>query len=235
MKWTTVLFDLDGTLLPMDQDEFVNGYFGLLVKKLAPLGFVPEELIKAVWTGTAAMVKNDGAKVNEEVFWDCFGQIYGKEMREQKEYFESFYREEFQGANVFCGYTEKSAQTIQKLHDKGIKTVLATNPIFPEVATITRMGWVGLKREDFELITYYENSGFSKPNPKYYEDILSKLGLKPEECLMVGNDVGEDMVAATIGMDVFLLEDCIINKGNEDISKYPHGDFEALWKFLEIE
>ena len=26
-----VLFDLDGTLLPMDQDEFTKGYFKLLV------------------------------------------------------------------------------------------------------------------------------------------------------------------------------------------------------------
>lgn len=31
-----ILFDLDGTLLPMDQDEFTKGYFNLLAAKLAP-------------------------------------------------------------------------------------------------------------------------------------------------------------------------------------------------------
>lgn len=36
MKLTTVLFDLDGTLLPMDNDEFTKGYFKLLAAKLAP-------------------------------------------------------------------------------------------------------------------------------------------------------------------------------------------------------
>ena len=36
MKLTTVLFDLDGTLLPMDMDEFLKLYFGLMVKKLMP-------------------------------------------------------------------------------------------------------------------------------------------------------------------------------------------------------
>ena len=33
MSITTILFDLDGTLLPMGQDEFVRAYFKLLAKK----------------------------------------------------------------------------------------------------------------------------------------------------------------------------------------------------------
>ena len=59
MKITTVLFDLDGTLLPMDQDLFTKGYFKLLAAKLAPYGYEPKQLIDAVWAGTAAMLKND--------------------------------------------------------------------------------------------------------------------------------------------------------------------------------
>ena len=35
MNYQMVLFDLDGTLLPMDQDEFTKGYFKLLAAKLA--------------------------------------------------------------------------------------------------------------------------------------------------------------------------------------------------------
>ena len=49
MKLTTVLFDLDGTLLPMDQDEFVKTYFGLLAKKLAPHGYDPKKLVDGIW------------------------------------------------------------------------------------------------------------------------------------------------------------------------------------------
>ena len=45
MNFTTILFDLDGTLLPMDQDEFVKAYFSKLAKKLAPLGYEPQKLI----------------------------------------------------------------------------------------------------------------------------------------------------------------------------------------------
>ena len=64
MAITTVLFDLDGTLLPMDQDQFVKMYFGLLAKALAPRD--PEALIRGVWTGTKAMMTNDGSRTRSE-------------------------------------------------------------------------------------------------------------------------------------------------------------------------
>ena len=42
---TTVLFDLDGTLLPMDQEVFVKDYFGRIAAKVAPAGYDPKRLI----------------------------------------------------------------------------------------------------------------------------------------------------------------------------------------------
>ena len=114
-----------------------------------------------------------------------------------------------------------------------MRFALATNPIFPAVATENRIRWAGLKPEDFEFYTTYETCRYCKPNPKYYEDIVEKLGVSAEECLMVGNDVTEDMIAETLGMKVFLLTDCIINKENKDISVYPHGGFEELIDYLK--
>ena len=49
---------------------------------------------------------------------------------------------------------------------------------------------------------------------------------------MVGNDVAEDMIAADLGMEVFLLTDCLINKHGTNIDVYPHGDFSALLRRL---
>lgn len=40
MKITTVLFDLDEILLPIDNDEFIKGYFKLFAKKLAQYTFI---------------------------------------------------------------------------------------------------------------------------------------------------------------------------------------------------
>ena len=114
-----------------------------------------------------------------------------------------------------------------------IKIVLATNPLFPQMATVNRIRWAGMSPEDFCLVTTYENSHYCKPNPKYYMEILEKIGCQPEECIMVGNDVTEDMMTKEMGMKVFLLTDCLINKENKDISKYPHGSFQELREFLK--
>ena len=80
----------------------------------------------------------------------------------------------------------------------------------------------------------YENIGYSKPNPAYYQHILTRLGAQAEDCLMVGNDVDEDMGAAQqAGLSVFLLTDCLINREGKDITPYPQGDFDALMGFVQ--
>ena len=232
MRIKTVMFDLDGTLLPMDQDQFTKYYFGLLAKKLAPYGYNAEQLVSGIWAGTAAMVKNDGSCTNEEAFWKKFCALMGEKVLEDKPLFEDFYRVEFQGARASCGFAPQAAGLVKKLKAAGYRVLLATNPIFPAIATESRIRWAGLEPEDFELYTTYENSCRCKPNPDYYRDILSSMKLDPTECLMVGNDATEDTAAELAGMQVFLLTNCLINKENKDLSQWPHGGFEELEKFI---
>lgn len=228
-----ILFDLDGTLLPMDQEEFVKKYFGLLAAKLAPHGYEPTMLLDTIRLGTSAMVKNDGSKSNETVFWDYFTSRFGENAKADIPLFEEFYRNEFAGAKTACGYNAEAAETVAKLKEKGFRVALATNPLFPALATENRIRWAGLAPGDFELYTTYEHFSYCKPNPAYYKEVAARLGVKPKECLMVGNDVAEDMVAATVGMKVFLHTDCLINKKGEDISVYPHGGFSQLLCYVD--
>ena len=228
-----ILFDLDGTLLPMDQDTFVKTYFGLLAQKMAPFGYETNGFIKAIYSGVSAMVRNDGSKLNEAAFWNDFAGIYGEAAKEHLPVFEEFYQVEFQQVQKVCGFNPESNQVIKALKEMGFRLALATNPLFPPVATESRVRWAGLDLDDFELITTYDNSSFCKPNPNYYKEILEKLNVKPEECLMVGNDVNEDMIAETLGMKVFLLTNDLINKDNKDITAYPHGDFDGLMDYVK--
>lgn len=228
-----VLFDLDGTLLPMDMDEFIGGYFKLLAKKAMPYGYEPQLLVKAIWRGIAAMVQNDGRCNNEDVFWKDFAAAYGPQALKDKPMFEEFYANEFRAAKQFCGYNPEALKTVRWICDRGLRIALATNPLFPRIATETRIGWAGLKPEDFEFFTTYDNIGWCKPNLDYYREVLRWAGLKGEDCLMVGNDVGEDMVASALGMNVFLLTDCLVNKAGEDINRYPHGGFDELKGYIE--
>lgn len=232
MSIKAVLFDLDGTLLPMDQDVFTKSYFKLLAAKLAPLGYEPAKLVDSIWAGTAAMVRNNGTQSNEDAFWTVFTDLYGPQSIKDKPVMDSFYSNEFHGAKEVCGFNPMAKAVVDRVNVSGRIAVLATNPIFPAVATQSRIRWAGLSPEDFVLYTTYENSRYCKPNPKYYAEILDKLKLQPEECLMVGNDATEDLAAAQLGIRVFLLTDCLINKENRDISDCPNGSFDALDTYL---
>lgn len=227
-----ILFDLDGTLLPMDQEVFVKDYMGRIAAFLAPHGYEPQTLVKALWAGTGAMVKNDGKAKNEDVFWQVFNSVIGKDTRQDAALFNEFYSTAFQQSKDSCGFNPAAVEAIREIKNMGLRVILATNPLFPAIATHSRVRWAGLNREDFELITTYENSHFCKPNPDYYREILEKIGLDGPECLMVGNDVGEDMVAQILGMKTFLLTDCLINKTGEEIVHFPNGSFPALLQYI---
>ena len=233
MSITTVLFDLDGTLLPMDQEKFINTYLGGLCKKLAPFGYDPKAVVDGIWKGTGAMVKNDGSRSNEEVFWQVFCRLVGEHARQDAPIFEDFYRSEFQQVAKVCGFLPESKQLVDYLKAKGLRLVLATNPVFPAIATHSRVRWAGLQPEDFAYITTYENSSFCKPNPAYYQQILDKLGLKAEECVMVGNDTVEDVAVTRLGLPVFLLDHSLIRREGVDVSHLPCGGFEALKIWLD--
>lgn len=232
MAVSTILFDLDGTLLPMDQDTFIQAYFKRLAARLAPHGYEPQQLLKCIWQGIQAMTQNDGSRTNEEAFWDKFVSLYGEGCLAHQPIFEDFYRNEFQQVAQACGFNPEAARTIDRLKAMGFGLVLATNPLFPAIATESRIRWAGLNKDDFKLYTTYENARYCKPNLDYYREILQKLGLQAQECLMVGNDVGEDMIAQELGMQVFLLTDCLINKQGADLSAYPHGSFAQLMEYV---
>ena len=150
MMIKAVLFDLDGTLLPMDQDVFVGTFSGMLTEKMVKEKNYDAKLLgKGVWGAIGQMVMNDGSKTNEDVFWDVFAKIYGNNALKDKDIFDSYYTKDFLEARSVCGYAPMAAEIISELKKKGKRLVLATNPIFPAIATETRMKWAGISAEDF--------------------------------------------------------------------------------------
>ena len=227
-----VLFDLDGTLLPMDKEVFVKAYLKGLAAKMAPYGFDPQKISEALWVGTGAMMKTDGSLRNDELFWKVFQGIVGAFGDEHFAAVDDFYANEFQSVREVCGFSPCSAEVIAAVKEKGLIPVLATNPLFPRAATESRVRWAGLQPEDFAYITVYDNSHYCKPNVKYYEEILGIIGAAPAECVMVGNDAKEDTAVEALGIPVFLLTDCLINSDGRDISKYPNGGFDELIAYI---
>ena len=228
-----ILFDLDGTLLPMDNDYFTKVYFQHLAATAAQWGYTDAKLlVKAVWAGVESMVKNDGSRTNYDAFWQTFGTVMGPDSLKDIPKFSSFYENDFHKARSATSPAPLARQAVELAHQKAEKVILATNPIFPANGDATRLSWIGLKMEDFDLVTDYQNSCHCKPNPAYYQDILTQFGLDPARCLMVGNDVQEDVEAAgAVGMPVYLLNDHTIHRKDNPIT-CPQGSYEDLIAYL---
>ena len=230
----TVLFDLDGTLLPMELEAFTRAYFGLLAKKAAPFGYDPKALIAAVWEGTKAMQGNDGSVPNCDRFWQVFVGAMGPEAAGLRPEFDHFYANEFHQARAAVGENPLAAATVRGLRARGYDVVLATNPLFPAAGVETRLSWLGLSLQDFSFATTYENSTYCKPNGGYYREILRKTGKRPDECLMVGNDAREDLAARESGIPVYLVTDCLENPRGLDLTDVDKGSFQDLAAWIGV-
>lgn len=218
-----ILFDLDGTLLPLDNDAFISEYFAAITAFSEPLGYPKREASAGLWQGTKAMVKNDGSRTCMEVFWQTFasfipGRSYEQVLKDVP-LFDAFYRGEgFAKCKKAASPNPEDAQrAVRAAADKGLRIVLATNPLFPRAAISQRLKWAGVDENLFQLITTYDNCRFSKPNPGYYADIAEKIGVEPRFCLMAGNDIEEDLIPAdSCGMQTLLISSEL-----HDTEKYP--------------
>lgn len=209
----TILFDLDGTLLPIDTDLFVRQYMKALAAHAGHL-VPPTTLVEQVMASTNAMVRStDRSATNAEVFASDFFPKVGMDESELMPVFDAFYRERFPALKEACpGVPGLARQVVQTAIDKGYEVVLATNPLFPRMAIEERMRWIEVDDLPWRLVTCYEEMHACKPQAAYFEEVLELIGRRPDECLMVGNDVQEDGVAASLGIDLFFITDYLIDR-----------------------
>lgn len=211
------LFDLDSTLLQMDQDKFLEIYFNKVAEYAKRIGLEPKKFMELFGKAAFSIVKNDGKVTNSEVFWSQIRDYYDEEDLKKK--FDSFYRTEFNDLSIIVNRTETPKLIIDKLEMDGYRLVLATNPLFPRVAQMKRLSWTGVDASKFEFITDYENSRYCKPNPNYYKELLNKLNLNPDEVIMVGNDIDDDFSGALPGMKKILITDYLLNRNDKCIEE----------------
>ena len=228
-----ILFDLDGTLLPLDEKLFVDIYFTELSKVFSEYNIESNKLVEAIWTATHEIIKNDGKRTNEEAFWEKFKSIINIDLLNIKEVLEKFYANDFFTKLKKCSTENSLAKVAVELaKKKGRKVILATNPVFPEDALV-RLKWTGLDVDDFDYVTHYSNSSFSKPNPKYYLDLCEKLDVEPKDCLMIGNDERQDIFAASsAGMNCYLVTDYLYTYPECKVN-CEKGSFEDLIEKLK--
>jgi FMN phosphatase YigB (HAD superfamily) len=205
IKLKAVLFDLDNTLIYFDEHEFFRQY----IKKLAPVfsDIWPfEKFYKRLIESVQALLHNDGSKTNAERFMEHFSKGAEDKAEDLWGRFLQFYLTEFDQFRNLVHVPDGNPDVFQKLKSEDVKLVVASNPVWPLSVQEKRLTWAGLGGFDFDLITHIENTTHCKPNIEYYQEICRLLSVEPESCLMVGNDIINDMVVAKIGMKTYLVE-----------------------------
>lgn len=230
----TFLFDLDGTLLPLDTEKFTLRYFDELCRKFASI-FEPEALQEAVWASTKYMISNtEKEKTNKDCFFEDFQKRIDQSLDDLHPIFDEFYMKDFGNIRDEVEPNPLVSDIIKLLKAKGYTLVVATNPLFPKEAIYHRIEWAGLNVSDFNFITTYENMHFCKPNKQYYEEILEVINKKPENCMMVGNDVQEDMISSILGIKTFLVDDYLIDRKSPAYIPDYRGSMEDFSKFVKL-
>lgn len=230
-EYRVICFDLDGTLLGMDIDDFMHEYFSRIAKWAAGKGLDPVRFMDALKSGTKAMALSSDDSLNKNVFWNEFYRVYGEEELEGidvSDIADEFYLDEF--VHIGDGFQPDplTKQVVEVLKSKGYPLVLTTMPMFPLQAVKHRLGWAGVDASSFDRITTYENSKSTKPRQTYFAENLAAMGVTGEDVLMVGNNTMEDLAFLDLGADAYLVTDWLLDPVDFDLDAVKHGTFEEF-------
>ena len=230
-----ILFDLDDTLLGCSMDTFFPAYVQSLTRYVAHL-ISPEVLQAELMRATGAMDANDGSgPTNEEAFAAVFYPAVGYEPHELKPIFERFYREEFPKLRALTHPRPAARLLMDWSFTRGLQVAIATNPFFPRSAVEQRLEWAGVPvtEFDYDLITTYETMHATKAHPAYYHEILTRLGRKPHECLMVGDHWDWDIAPpASLGIPAYWIAPDGSAPLDAGVPLAGHGTLTDLWEWL---
>lgn len=217
---STILFDLDDTLLENSMDRFLPAYFKLLgfhLKQYYPAEKLPQLILQA----TDKMISNlNPSYTLEERFNQDFYQYINFSEEILNDSIVDFYQNIFPRLESQTKKIEGVPELIKKLSQEGLSIAITTNPLFPKQAILHRLTWAGIPAQEFDYktVTAFEEFHFAKPHPEYIAETLSQMGWPDGAVMCVGNDWEADILPAEeLGIPTFFLGDLPQNK-----SVYQH-------------
>jgi FMN phosphatase YigB (HAD superfamily) len=228
----TILFDLDGTLLPIELEDFQNVYLSALTRKFSDL-VEPKELIKMIMASTKKMVQNTDKIKNEFVFMDTLKSFIGEDdLKVYQERFLDFYNNEFIALKDVIRPNLEIREAVTLLKEKGYELIVATNPMFPQIAIEKRIEWAGFDPSEFIYMSTFEKNHYCKPNLDYYKEVLADNQKSPYECMMVGNDPFEDLIASKLGLKTYLITNHLVQREHSLNADY-RGEYHDFLTFVK--
>lgn len=227
-----VLFDLDGTLLQVEMREFVHAYIDGLWAHFPEVPD-PADFGRAVKASIRALLaSNEGAFSNEQFFLAILGHQLRLDAALCGERLRNYCAGGMAGLESLVRPLAMARSILARCFERGLKVAVATNPVFPRPLVEARLRWAGIADFPFDHVTTFDNSRYCKPHPGYYRDVLRKLGLAPEECVMVGNDTEHDLGARAAGIPTFLVDTWLLDRANGEYVTDFRGSHHELFQFL---
>lgn len=205
-----VVFDMDDTLLSINLSAFIAMYAmdeaDLLAKISRKRTFTLFSAYASAMLDLNNAERDEGdTRTNFRYFFDALETRCGLPYSDPAvlDALDFYEREILPRKNdrvVSARPREGAQKAVETVLDHGYRIALLTNPSFSRACIECRMAWGDMLDMPFELVTTWENSTRCKPDVGYYREALDKLGLAPEETLMVGNDPKRDFPAASFGL-----------------------------------
>ena len=131
--FTTLLFDLDGTLLNINMDIFLPQYFQILTQRFPNLD--SDEFITHLLHSTRVMIENkDPRRTNEEVFMQEFIPRIGLPEKELQPILKDFILPTLEAWENTLSKS-RLPKIVELCHNKGLEMIIATNPVFLQCST----------------------------------------------------------------------------------------------------
>jgi FMN phosphatase YigB (HAD superfamily) len=227
-----VFFDLDGTLLQAEMNDFIPAYIEGLSHHFADVAF-HYTFCAAVREGITTLLSgDDGSRTNEEVFFatlrnrlDIGAELFGERLAR-------YCANGLGSLKAFIHPLPLARQILNLCRGHGLIVILATNPVFPRALVDARLAWGGIADFPFDFVTSFENTRYCKPNPRYFTDLLDQFALVPAEAIMVGNDTEHDLSARMVGIPTFLVDTWLSDRLDGDFDTDYRGGHLDLVRFL---
>lgn len=225
---STLLFDLDGTLVRMERRGLELRFVLRAMWRFA--GAIPPwRFRKALYGAIDLMQSHDTPRTNHEVVMDELARHSRKSREDLERRARLLVSRDFAALADRFSPVPRARETLLLARDLGYRLILATNPVWPLEAVKMRMAWGNIADVPFDFITNSEVMTRCKPQPAYYRELLARLELDPRECLMVGNDPRKDLPAKEAGIRTFLISEEAIDDPRLD----GWGSFETLQECLK--
>lgn len=189
MAYSTLIFDLDGTLIDSVPDlcRLVNRQ----LRKIGAARVAEEDVIRMVGEGAEMLLKRAFEKV---------GKHFPE--REMTPFYEEFLAEYAVMDPVYTRLYPGVTETLSALKEEGYKIGLCTNkPVAPTHIVLDKLGI----EDFFEIIIGFDSTGKRKPDPTPLLEAITRLGSTPEESLMIGDSPADAKTAENAQVDMLIV------------------------------